>query len=145
MTRWSPAEVPGTLCGVLRKPGRPDVFKLQLQKNQRIFVRGEARALSSPADLELTVVDRTGRELRRAGENTQTREEASLGMREQTYGWNLEMQMRAAKKGLRIREIPVDHRCRTGGLSKVSGTFRGTFVAGTRILATLLRVALEKS
>jgi len=70
---------------------------------------------------------------------------ASLGMREQTYGWNLEMQMRAAKKGLRIREIPVDHRCRTGGLSKVSGTLRGTFVAGTRILATLLRVALEKS
>ena len=70
---------------------------------------------------------------------------ASLGMCEQTYGWNLEMQMRAAKKRLRILEIPVDHRCRTGGLSKVSGTLRGTFVAGTRILATLLRVALEKN
>jgi glycosyltransferase involved in cell wall biosynthesis len=69
---------------------------------------------------------------------------ASLGMREQTYGWNLEMQMRAARKGLRILEIPVDHRCRTGGVSKVSGTFRGTFVAGTRIMATLLRVAFEK-
>jgi glycosyltransferase involved in cell wall biosynthesis len=69
---------------------------------------------------------------------------ASLGMREQTYGWNLEMQMRAARKRLRILEIPVDHRCRTGGVSKVSGTLQGTFVAGTRILATLLRVALEK-
>jgi len=68
---------------------------------------------------------------------------ASLGMREQTYGWNLEMQMRAAKQKLRILEIPVDHRCRTGGVSKVSGTVRGTFVAGTRILATALRVALE--
>jgi glycosyltransferase involved in cell wall biosynthesis len=68
---------------------------------------------------------------------------ASLGMREQTYGWNLEMQMRAAKRKLRILEIPVDHRCRTGGVSKVSGTLRGTFVAGTRILATALRVALE--
>jgi glycosyltransferase involved in cell wall biosynthesis len=68
-----------------------------------------------------------------------------LGMREQTYGWNLEMQMRAARKRLRILEIPVDHRCRTGGVSKVSGTFKGTFVAGTRILATLLRVALEKT
>jgi glycosyltransferase involved in cell wall biosynthesis len=67
----------------------------------------------------------------------------SLGMREQTYGWNLEMQMRAAKKRLRILEIPVDHRCRTGGVSKVSGTLRGTFVAGTRIMATLLRVAVE--
>jgi hypothetical protein len=37
----------------------------------------------------------------------------------------------------------VNHRCRTGGLSKVSGTFRGTFAAGTRIVATLLRVAFE--
>ena len=64
-----------------------------------------------------------------------------LGMKEQTYGWNLEMQMRAARAGLRILEVPVDHRCRTGGESKVSGTLRGTFVAGTRIIATLLRVA----
>jgi len=66
-----------------------------------------------------------------------------LGMKEQTYGWNLEMQMRAARCGLRILEIPVSHRCRTGGESKVSGTLRGTFVAGIRIVATLLRVALE--
>ena len=68
---------------------------------------------------------------------------ANLGMREQTYGWNLEMQMRAAKNGLRILEIPVNHRCRAGGVSKVSGTLRGTFVAGARILATLLHVAME--
>ena len=68
-----------------------------------------------------------------------------LGMREQTYGWNLEMQMRAARAALRILEVPVDHRCRSGGESKVSGTLRGTFVAGTRILATLLRIAFERS
>lgn len=68
---------------------------------------------------------------------------AQLGMREQTYGWNLEMQMRAARAGLRILEVPVNHRCRTGGESKVSGTLRGTFIAGTRILATLFRVAAE--
>jgi glycosyltransferase involved in cell wall biosynthesis len=67
-----------------------------------------------------------------------------LGMREQTYGWNLEMQMKAARCGLRVLEIPVNHRCRSGGESKVSGTLRGTFVAGARILATLLRVALSK-
>ncbi len=66
-----------------------------------------------------------------------------LGMKEMTYGWNLEMQMRAARLGLRILEIPVRHRCRTGGESKVSGTLRGTFVAGTRIIATLLRIAME--
>jgi len=64
-----------------------------------------------------------------------------LGMKEQTYGWNLEMQMRAARARLRILEVPVNHRCRTGGESKVSGTLRGTFVAGARIIATLFRVA----
>lgn len=67
-----------------------------------------------------------------------------MGMREQTYGWNLEMQMRVARAGLRVLEIPVSHRCRTGGQSKVSGTLRGTFVAGTRIIATLLRIAMER-
>ncbi|PYL63538.1 MAG: hypothetical protein DMF25_10305 [Verrucomicrobia bacterium] len=66
-----------------------------------------------------------------------------LGMREKTYGWNLEMQMRAARAGLRVLEIPVNHCRRTGGVSKVSGTLPGTFVAGARILATFLRVMLE--
>ncbi len=67
-----------------------------------------------------------------------------IGMREQTYGWNLEMQMKAARAGLRILEVPVNHRCRTGGVSKVSGTLRGTFVAGARIIATLVRIAFER-
>jgi glycosyltransferase involved in cell wall biosynthesis len=64
-----------------------------------------------------------------------------LGMREQTYGWNLEMQMRAAQSGLRILEIPVDYRCRRGGDSKVAGSLRGTIRAGTRIVTTFVRVA----
>ncbi|CAN5627484.1 glycosyltransferase family 2 protein [soil metagenome] len=68
-----------------------------------------------------------------------------LGMREETYGWNLEMQMRAARSGLRILEVPVNHRRRTGGESKVSGTLRGTFLAGGRILMTLARVAMERA
>jgi glycosyltransferase involved in cell wall biosynthesis len=67
-----------------------------------------------------------------------------LGMREQTYGWNLEMQMKAARGALRILEIPVNHRRRAGGESKVSGTLRGTCIAGTRIMATLIRIAAEK-
>jgi glycosyltransferase involved in cell wall biosynthesis len=67
-----------------------------------------------------------------------------LGMREETYGWNIEMQMRAARARLRILEIPVNHRCRRGGESKVSGTLRGTFVAGARIIATILRIAFER-
>ena len=70
---------------------------------------------------------------------------ARLGMREETYGWNLEMQMRAARAGLRILEVPVDHRRRAGGESKVSGTLRGTVLAGTRILYTVARIAWERN
>src|SRR5690349_6946171 len=69
----------------------------------------------------------------------------ALGMKEETYGWNLEMQMKAARAGLRILEVPVNHRCRTGGVSKVSGTFRGTFIAGIRIMATFVRIAFQST
>jgi glycosyltransferase involved in cell wall biosynthesis len=64
-----------------------------------------------------------------------------LGMREMGYGWNIEMQMRAAQSGLRILEIPVPYHCRTGGTSKVAGSLRGTLRAGWRIVATFCRVA----
>jgi glycosyltransferase involved in cell wall biosynthesis len=67
-----------------------------------------------------------------------------LGMREMTYGWNLEMQMRAARAGLRILEVPIAHRRRTGGASKVSGTVMGTVKASFRIALTFARVALER-
>jgi molybdenum ABC transporter molybdate-binding protein len=66
-----------------------------------------------------------------------------LGMREPTYGWNLEMQMRAARAGLRILEIPVDYRRRSGGDSKVAGSLTGTVRAGARIIATFVRIASE--
>jgi glycosyltransferase involved in cell wall biosynthesis len=66
-----------------------------------------------------------------------------LGMREMTYGWNLEMQMRAARGGLRVLELPVDYRRRRRGQSKVAGTLRGSIKAGVKIIATFARVALE--
>jgi len=65
-----------------------------------------------------------------------------LGMSEQTYGWNLEMQMRAAAGGLRILEVPVDHRCRRGGVSKVSGNVVAGVSAAWKIATTFLRLAL---
>ncbi len=74
-----------------------------------------------------------------------TREALSrLQMREETYGWNLEMQMRAAQCGLRIREIPVSYRKRAGGVSKVAGSLTGSIRAAIRITQTLLRVAFRK-
>lgn len=66
-----------------------------------------------------------------------------LGMSETTYGWNLEMQMRVAASGLRIREVPVDHRCRRGGVSKVSGNLAAGLSATWKIATTFLRLALS--
>jgi glycosyltransferase involved in cell wall biosynthesis len=66
-----------------------------------------------------------------------------LGMQEMTYGWNLEMQMRVASAGLRVREVPMPYRCRIAGESKVSGNLRGSLKAGSRITTTLLRVAAQ--
>ena len=68
-----------------------------------------------------------------------------LGMRELTYGWNLEMQLRAARAGLRIREVPVSYRRRVGGRSKVAGNFLGTIKATARIIGTFVRVAIEQT
>jgi len=66
-----------------------------------------------------------------------------LGMREMTYGWNLEMQMRVARARLRVREVPVGYRNRIGGESKVAGSLRGSLKAGARIVSTFARVAIE--
>ncbi len=67
-----------------------------------------------------------------------------LGMSELTYGWNLEMQIKAAQYGLRIREITVDYRCRIGGVSKVSGDWKASLKAATRIMEVLFRVGLKR-
>jgi glycosyltransferase involved in cell wall biosynthesis len=66
-----------------------------------------------------------------------------LDMREMTYGWNIEMQMRASRAGLRILEIPVPYRRRSGGTSKVAGSLLGTLRAATRIVATIARIATD--
>lgn len=67
----------------------------------------------------------------------------ALGMREMTYGWNLEMQMRVARAGLRVVELPVGYRRRLGGESKVAGSLRGSLRAGLKIISTFVRVATE--
>jgi glycosyltransferase involved in cell wall biosynthesis len=69
----------------------------------------------------------------------------SLNLREETYGWPLEMQMRAARARVRTMEVPVDYRRRAGGHSKIAGTVRGSVLAASRILITLARLAIQKS
>lgn len=67
-----------------------------------------------------------------------------LDLREMTYGWNIEMQMKAARAGLRIEEVAMPYRCRMGGESKVAGSLRGTLRAGGKIISTFVRVAASK-
>jgi len=67
----------------------------------------------------------------------------SLEMKEMTYGWNIEMQFLAARQKLRIAEIPLPYRCRTGGESKVAGSLRGTVQASARIMTTFFRIAMN--
>jgi hypothetical protein len=68
-----------------------------------------------------------------------------LQMSELTYGWNLEMQIKAVKRGLRVVEIPVNYRKRIGGESKVSGDFKASMKAAMRILQVLVRVSAAKA
>lgn len=63
-----------------------------------------------------------------------------LGMREETFGWNLEMQMRVAAAGMRTIEVPVGQRRRAGGVSKVSGSVAAVRAAAV-LASTFLRLA----
>jgi hypothetical protein len=65
----------------------------------------------------------------------------TLSMRELTYGWPTEMLVKAARHGARVVEVPVSYRARRGGVSKVSGTLRGTVLAGYRMLALTFKYA----
>ncbi len=61
---------------------------------------------------------------------------AALGMRDRDFGWTVEMQVKAARRGLRHEEVPVRYRRRIGR-SKISGTVSGTIRAGAKILGTI--------
>lgn len=65
---------------------------------------------------------------------------ASLAMADRDYGWTVEMQIKAAKLGLRCLEVPARYRQRIG-VSKISGTVKGTVMAGTKILTVIARHA----
>ena len=61
-----------------------------------------------------------------------------LGMQDTTYGWTVEMQLKAAKRRMKTTEVAVNYRRRIG-VSKVSGTVKGTILAGYKILYTIFR------
>ena len=67
-----------------------------------------------------------------------------LGMRDANFGWTVEMQIKAARRGLRVVEVPVDYRPRIGH-SKITGTLAGTIRAGYKILYTIARYSVRQS
>lgn len=66
----------------------------------------------------------------------------ALNMQDTTYGWTVEMQLKAAKQRLKVMEVPVNYRQRIGH-SKVSGTLKGTVMAGYKILSWIFKYALK--
>ena len=63
-----------------------------------------------------------------------------LHMVDKNYGWNVEMQIKAVKHGLRIKEVPVNYRNRIG-VSKISGTISGVIKAGIKIIYSVFKYA----
>lgn len=68
----------------------------------------------------------------------------ALKMEDKNFGWTVEMQVKAAKQKLACREVPMRYRKRALGKSKVSGTVKGAFKAGVKILATIFKELLRK-
>ncbi|MEN8825851.1 MAG: glycosyltransferase family 2 protein [Wenyingzhuangia sp.] len=66
----------------------------------------------------------------------------SLNMSDKTYGWTVEMQLKAIKNNFRYTEVPVKYRERIG-VSKVSGTIKGTIFAGIKILSWIFKYSLK--
>jgi hypothetical protein len=65
-----------------------------------------------------------------------------LNMSDRSYGWTIEMQIKAVLHGLKIKEVPVSYRSRIG-TSKISGTFKGTLLASFKILLVISRFAIK--
>lgn len=62
----------------------------------------------------------------------------ALNMKDKTYGWTVEMQLKAAKMKMKCMEVPVNYRQRIG-FSKISGTVKGTIMAGYKIIWTIFK------
>ena len=138
-------------------PPRPAICSASLEEHQADLVLG-SRTLGCPEPGSLTPQQRFGNWLSTAiirmiyghaytdlGPFRAIRREAlsRLGMQDRTYGWTVEMQVKALQQGLKVVEIPVRYRPRLGR-SKVSGTLSGTVKAGLKILWTIARLSLRR-
>jgi glycosyltransferase involved in cell wall biosynthesis len=110
---------PGSLALQQRVGNRLAVSLIRLIYGQRYSDLGPFRAIRLPALI-------------------------ALGMCDEDYGWTVEMQVKAARAGLRIAEVPASYRRRAGGESKISKTIKGTLGASYKIVFTILRHATTR-
>jgi glycosyltransferase involved in cell wall biosynthesis len=88
----------------------------------------------------------TGHSYRDCGPMRMLRRSAldKLQMQDPTWGWNVEMQMKAVWHRLRIRELPVEYKARAAGKSKISGSLVGSVRAGAKIITIIFRLWMSK-
>jgi glycosyltransferase involved in cell wall biosynthesis len=138
---FDPAEIPALVAPLMRDESDLVLGSRALRRAARDIMPGHqrfgnwlaAQLLSRLYGLQVTDLG-PFRALRR-------HDLLDLHMSEMTYGWPVEMMVKAARMGYRVREVPVSYGPRLGGRSKVSGTLKGSVVAGYRILHTILRYA----
>lgn len=132
------AKVPGVMCGVLRIPGERQTFQFELTKGQKIAVQAEAKALNSPVDLDVVLVDKVGRELRRANE---VKDEVTFDFTAQnagSYGIMVRDQLRDGGPAFAYRITVVDGLLPPSlsadieGLTIPQGTYQPVPIAVTR-------------
>ncbi|MDO7875897.1 glycosyltransferase family 2 protein [Hymenobacter sp. ASUV-10] len=133
-----PAEMPAVLAPILRDEADMVIGSRALGERERGALLPQQRFGNWLATRLLRL--RYGGTHTDLGPFRAIRREAlqQLGMVDKTYGWTVEMQVKAARQGLRTVEVPVRYRRRIG-VSKVSGTVRGTIGAGYKILWTIFR------
>ena len=66
-----------------------------------------------------------------------------LNMEDKTYGWTVEMQLKVLKKKMPYAEVPVKYRKRSAGFSKVSGTVKGSVMAGIKIIGWIFKYSFK--
>ena len=136
-----PTDLPALLDPILR--GEAD-----LVIGSRTLGRSEPRALTPQQRLGNWLATRLirwcfGARFTDLGPFRAIRREAldHLRMADRDYGWTVEMQVKAARERLRVKELPVHYRRRIGR-SKISGTIKGSLLAGLKILWTVFRLRL---
>ena len=135
-----PEEIPSILAPILERRADLVIGSRVLGRRERGALLPQARAGNFVAAALIRLL--YGLQVTDLGPFRAIRWEAleRLAMADTNFGWTVEMQVKAARAGLTVVEVPVSYRRRTGR-SKITGTLSGTFRAGAKILYIVFRYA----